>query len=170
MMESERLALRKKWATVIALSYLLFTSPSWVPALFSTITISSYAAGAVAGALSGAVGGAIGGRIGAFFEAYFFHPLARMTHAEGRALIARVNAPAGSRIGGIVGIIVGGVTGGFGSPTIGLSSATALAVAAFVMFRRLSGAPLIWATWATIGGAYSGAAVGYLGALLASMR
>lgn len=128
-------------------------------------TALDIALGAIVGVVTGAVSGAICGGIGAFFEGYM-SPLARLVDHEGRTAIARVNVPAGRRLGSIVGLLIGGTAGGFGSLTIGLVAATVVGVAALVTFRRISGEPIVGAAWAIIGGAFSGALVGYVGRLV----
>jgi hypothetical protein len=127
-------------------------------------TALEVALGAVVGAMAGAVSGAICGGIGAFSEGYM-SPLARLVNHEGRTAIARANVPAGRRLGGIVGLLIGGIAGGFGSLTIGLVTAAAVGVAALVTLRRISGEPIVGAAWAIIGGAFSGALIGYVGRL-----
>ena len=131
--------------------------------------INANAERAVAGMLAGAVSGAIGGWIGGFLEAYFLHQAGRVLDAAGRIAIARALASNGSRIGLVVGTIVGGVAGGFSSLPMGLLTATALAalaIAAHVM-SRLRSDP--WLRGATIVAAFSGAAFGFVGAMLVSI-
>jgi len=124
---------------------------------------------AAAGAVVGALGGAMAGWAAAFFRAYFLHPLARVMNHQGRILIGSVYAPTGSMAGSIAGLILGAVTGGFGSLAIGLIAAVTLGSGAFVMLRRVSGEAQPWAAAliaGILGGAVSGAFVGYGGALL----
>jgi hypothetical protein len=127
--------------------------------------------GIAIGAFSGVLGGAMAGMGGAFFVGYHLS-LARILDGQARTTVARLNISPGLRLGGLVGLLTGGITGGSASLLIGLVSAALLVAAFYLSIRRDFGnpdKPVVLIFFIAFCGAFSGAPAGFAGVLLSGV-
>jgi hypothetical protein len=118
------------------------------------------------GAISGAGGGALGGTVGAFYAGYYFS-VARLIGNPGRLKVAGANVILGARLGGLLGLVIGGITGGSGHLWLGLVLAAILTSALYLQIRNDVGKPIVLVTLIVGYGGLAGALAGYAGTWIA---